>query len=402
MKEEPNHLSPEELAKAERIAWLLAAFIRKDISPRELDELDEWVSASDRNVLLFEELTDEKNLDGMIDALKLIDTKAALEKAKAIRQRQQSRPKPYYRRLIPYMAAATVACLAIGLWYSAQRPSNQVQQSISINNDVAPGGNKAVLTLADGTTILLDSAANGKLAMQGNAALYKNDSGSISYNIDQSKGETSTAWNTLATPRGGQYQLTLGDGTRVWLNASSSIKYPASFEGKNRTVELVGEAYFEVAKNAAKPFQVKIKNGLVEVLGTHFNINAYDDEQTVKTTLTEGSVRISSGDKSMLLKPGQQAALDNSGNINLVEGIDLEDALAWQTGWFSFHRANIGSLMRQVQRWYDVEIIYNEKPTLHFNGAIKRDLPVSRMLQLLEGTGKVHFQVKDKTIFVNP
>ncbi len=269
-------------------------------------------------------------------------------------------------------------------------------------HDAPPGGNKAVLILADGSSIVLDSAHNGSLAQQGNTKILKLDAGQLSYKT----GATVTGqvlYNTIATPRGGQYQVTLADGTEVWLNAASSLRFPTAFTGNERVVELTGEAYFEVAKNAALPFRVKVNNMDVQVLGTHFNIMAYSNEQSVKTTLLEGRVKVTGNGTTQGLIPGQQAVRDNSTGSLKVKEVNTDLAVAWKNGLFRFRETNIKEVMRQVERWYDVDVEYKTPGTEQdYTGIVPRSQNVSALLQLLELTGTVHFKVEGKKITVLP
>lgn len=265
--------------------------------------------------------------------------------------------------------------------------------------DVAPGGNKAILTLGDGSTIVLNSAKIGKLARQGNIIIKKAADGQISYNdVSGSRTSKNEVYNIAATPQGGQYQFILADGTKVWLNASSSIKYPVVFSEKERRIELTGEAYFEVAHNAQKPFKVISNGQTVEVLGTHFNINAYNDEQAVKTTLLEGSVKVSAGKVNHIIKPGQQARFDH-GLIDVMN-VDPDEVVAWKNGFFFFEDNNIQEVMRQLSRWYSVEIKYEgQLPSRRFSGEISRNVNLSQILDILSFK-QIHYKIDGKTIIV--
>jgi ferric-dicitrate binding protein FerR (iron transport regulator) len=214
-------------------------------------------------------------------------------------------------------------------------------------------------------------------------------------------------YNTITTPRGGQYQVTLSDGTKVWLNAASSIRFPVLFTGNERKVEITGEAYFEVAKNVSKPFKVKTISSEVEVLGTHFNVNAYDDEAVAKTTLLEGLVKVSvpqTGGKlaARFLQPGQQSGITKDGRISVLNNADTEEAVAWKNGRFQFRSADLKSILRQISRWYDVDVVYKGNVDLHFTGQLTRDDYVSKVFDKLALTGEVHFKIEGKKIIVSP
>jgi len=276
---------------------------------------------------------------------------------------------------------------------------------VPTNNKVLPGGNRAMLTLADGSNILLGNAPNGVLAKQANINIRKATAGNIVYNASDNIKPTQVLYNTITTPRGGQYQVTLSDGTKVWLNAASSLKFPAAFSTNERVVELTGEAYFEVAKLTGTPvaghsgtripFRVITAGQTVEVLGTHFNINAYTDEATINTTLLEGSVKVVQArtNASQLLKPGQQAKLRD--NIRVFD-VDASEAVAWKNGNFNFSHENISSIMRQVSRWYDIDIQYKGNITQEgFVGTISKFKDVAQVLDMLQLTGSVHFKTEN-------
>ena len=304
-----------------------------------------------------------------------------------------------------YAAAVIFICmLSISAYFLIkQKPDKQIVKTENIHkdkNDVAPGRNTAVLTLANGISINLDSAANGTLTTQGNSKIL-NLNGMLSYSTLKNK-SSKVLYNTISTPRGGQYQLLLADGSKVWLNAASSLRFPASFVGKERKVELLGEAYFEVAKNAAMPFKVKVNGMEVEVLGTHFNINSYDNESTIRTTLLEGSVKINKNNSSSFLKPGQQAQMNKDGEIKIINNVDVEEAIAWKDGKFQFDRADIHDIMRQLTRWYDVDVEYKGNVSSHFGGTVSRDVNLSQVLNMLHLTGEVKFQIEDKKVVVMP
>lgn len=306
-----------------------------------------------------------------------------------------------------WLAAAAIALFLAGGYYLIQiKPSISKAELVSMqvhknNTDILPGGNKAVLTLSNGASIILDSAANGLITRQGDASVSKAGSGQLAYN--QLNGSASpVVYNTLRTPRGGQYQLKLPDGSMVWLNAASSIRFPTAFTGDKREVEMTGEIYFEIAPNPDKPFSVTVDGMKVNVLGTHFNIMAYDDEPLVKTTLLEGSVRVTKGNATALLKAGQQAQINKEGKITLLEHIDPTEAIAWKDQLFWFEDDDIYSVMRRVSRWYDANVTITGKIPQHFTGSIPRDVKVSRVFEVLQETGSIHFQVNNKEIIVTP
>lgn len=307
-------------------------------------------------------------------------------------------------------AAAVMLILSTGLYFYLNRTETkvtQVKKPAAPKHDILPGGNIAVLTLADGTRINLDNANTGTIAEQAGIKISKRSDGQLIYTIASTpvagRSQTKDVYNTIETPMGGEYQVNLPDGTRVWLNAASSLHYPASFDGRERRVKLSGEAYFEVAANKAKPFLVESKGQLVEVLGTHFNINSYTDERTVKTTLLEGSVKVSIPGISAFnfIKPGQQASVHRSGSSISVANIDVEEAVAWKNGYFTFSDEDIQSIMRQVSRWYNVEVVYKGTiPSESFGGNVSKSKNISEILRILELTKVVHFKVEGRRVIV--
>ncbi|MEO8821966.1 MAG: FecR family protein [Ginsengibacter sp.] len=309
--------------------------------------------------------------------------------------------------LKPWMRVAAAAAVilfisGISYWIFTKENKEQISASVSFSKKggpVLPGGNHAILTMADGSTILLDSLQNGNL-QHGNANIKKQNGLLVYEASTPSKASGAITYNTLTTPRGGQYQVVLPDGSKVWLNASSSLRFPTAFVGKERNVELTGEAYFEVAKNKEKPFHVNVKGMQVEVLGTHFNVNAYSDEDDIKTSLLEGSVKIKRGSISGLLKPGQQAILENNKNDLKIKKVNMDEVIAWKKGLFQFDGAGIKTIMLELSRWYNVEIVYSGKvPVRSFVGKINRDAQLSDVLKILE-LSNVKFNVEGRKIIV--
>lgn len=307
-----------------------------------------------------------------------------------------------------WIAAAASVVFAIGfLWMFEQKNhpkfDKQAKTTQSSGRPVLPGFNKATLTLADGSNIDLNAARSGLLSKQGGVLVDKAGNGKLVYDANSANGDKGAALNNiLTTPRGGQYQLILSDGTKVWLNAASSLKFPAVFTGKERNVELVGEAYFEVAKNKNMPFRVSTGKLNIEVLGTHFNVSAYQDDDAIKTTLLEGSVKLTTANNKALLKPGEQATLGQQQHIN-IQSINTDDAVAWKNGYFVFNNENIQCIMKKISRWYDVEVVYYGKVDENdFGGTVSRFDSVNEVLKSLELTGTVHFKLDGRRITVMP
>jgi ferric-dicitrate binding protein FerR (iron transport regulator) len=288
-----------------------------------------------------------------------------------------------------WVAAAAVLIFALSLiWVTSHNANNAsteiVKNSVGVKGPVLPGNNKATLTLSDGSNIDLTDSKKGLLSKQGSVAVGKSGEGEIVYDAKEGEAKSSvTLYNIISTPRGGQYQVVLSDGTKVWLNAASSIKFPTVFTGHERKVELTGEAYFEVAKNKDMPFKVAVEHMSVEVLGTHFNVDAYKDEAVIKTTLLEGAVKLVTGDHQAYLKPGQQATLNQQQSFN-IRSVNTEEAVAWKNGYFIFNNENIQSIMRKISRWYDVEVVYNGKvDERDFGGTVSRFDSVTDVLKSL-------------------
>ncbi|GGN07138.1 iron dicitrate transporter FecR [Dyadobacter beijingensis] len=318
--------------------------------------------------------------------------------------------EPAEDRSVQYLwlriAAAAVLILSLGIyWWSGkdQRPIAQLPVPALKEADLPPGGNKATLTLGDGSSIVLDGAENGSLASEGGTNVIKSKKGELVYSSSGKSG-LAAVFNTVATPKGGQYHIVLPDGSKAWLNAVSSLRFPTAFRGKERKVEITGEVYFEVAHNAKMPFIVTTAHAQVRVLGTHFNVMAYPDENVLKTTLLEGSVQVSnSAGKSAMLSPGQQARIKSlSGQIGIADNIDIEKEMAWKNGYFQFQDDNLEQVMRQISRWYDVEVVYEGMPGKEtFTGRLPRNANVSKVFKILSLSG-VRCRIEGKSIVVNP
>lgn len=308
-----------------------------------------------------------------------------------------SLPRIRFLRKWPLVAASIALVLGIGayLWMSSKKTSGPATAAV----DIQPGKEGAILTLADGSTVLLDTIQNGVISLQGGATA-KVVNGTLFYEGSGNE----VVYNIMSIPKGRQFHITLPDGTQVWLNSASSIRYPTAFIGDERRVEITGEAYFEVARNKKKPFRVSVNNKAeLEVLGTHFNVNAYDDEQNIAATLLEGSVAVASSDHSVVLKPGQQAQVtkDMKNDIN-VANADVDKVMAWKNGLFNFEDASLEQVMRQLSRWYDIEVIYEKGiPEIYFVGEMGRNMPLIDVLASLETTG-VRFRLEGRKLIVLP
>ncbi|WEK20564.1 MAG: DUF4974 domain-containing protein [Candidatus Pedobacter colombiensis] len=395
-----------------RINYLLQKFEEGKLSKEETDEL---LELTDRNKSDVANAIEEKIATQVPAAvIEGNDWSTVLENIVSVDKPRLKKAKLY--PLFRWVAAAVILItLGIGSRLYFESSFHHTTNNPRYANDVPPGGNDAVLTLADGRKISLTDAAQGELINMTGVHIIKTADGQLVYTADASAAgkENRITFNTITTPRGGQYQVNLPDGTKVWLNAASSLKFPTTFTDlKERKVELSGEAYFEVAKNKKQPFKV-ISSGAdygraqeTEVLGTHFNINAYDDEAETKTTLLEGSIRVSARENvnkkyDVILSPGQQAVL-NEGKLKTIN-VDTEEAIAWKNGNFIFAYEGIESIMRKIARWYNVDIVYQGKITdNNFVGMVPRFKNVSEALTILELTNTVHFKIEGRRITVMP
>jgi hypothetical protein len=396
------------MVEEQRFNELLERYLANKITPEEYQKLMSMLKSDAHDQTLKDEIElslvqDQNNVH--IDPLRakeIIYNIISSEKSNVPVVQLKPKRLTFLRIAV---AASVIGLILLGayFWFNREGPGEVAQTKVRENgnkNDVTPGGRKAILTLANGSTIVLDDAQNGTLAQQGNTKVIKLN-GKLDYNASGSSAKE-ILYNTITTPRGGQYQIELPDGSQVWLNAASSLRFPTAFAGKERRVEITGEAYFEVAKNKSMPFIVKVNNSEVQVLGTHFNIMAYDDEGVLKTTLLEGSVKFSCNNLNKLLSPGQQSNLTSDGSIKVLSNVDVDDVMAWKNGVFNFNDASIESVCRQLARWYNVDIVYSGTIDDLFYAKIPRNTNLSKVLDLLQRTGKVHFRIEGKKLLVKP
>jgi transmembrane sensor len=403
---DPMH---HDLEKASRIASILKKCIDQErLDNHEQQLLDEWIAASPHNRKVYEEVTDPEQLEKDIKEIVGYNKKELWGRIKA---GTQSRPGilSFFRSPVGrYAAAIAVLLIGVGVYFFVIKKSSSAENKAvaentpTIKQDLAPGTDKAVLQLSDGTSIILEDANNGLLSKQGNADISK-EGGMLSYSLTGAIATTSGN-NTLKIPRGGKWALTLSDGSTVILNSESSITYPVAFTGNSRDVTVTGEAYFEVAKDAKRPFRVTAKEMTVEVLGTHFNVNTYGDKDEVQTTLLEGAVRVTAGTQKAQLHPGQQSIITTTGKLQLNPNADISKIMAWRDNSFYFQNDDIETIMKQLARWYDVQIVYEGKITKTYTGQLSRNIKVSEMFQFLEMSGGIKFRIDDsgKKIIVRP
>jgi transmembrane sensor len=374
-------------------------------SPAELARLHQWYEQLDVSGSLY--IDNEP-----VQAVEELSNTMLLE----FRQKLAAGQAPVRRLRIWRMVAAAILLFVVGgWWFVVDRRGGSAPTVVDtpVVKDVLPGGNRAILQLADGTDIVLDSVADGVLVKQGGVKVIKLHDGVLAYDRQSSiVNREPIQYNTVTTPRGGQYQLTLSDGTKVWLNAASSIRFPTSFDPKERRVAITGEVYFEVASallpsrsvggaTGRLPFIVDVNGkASVEVLGTHFNINAYDDEAAIKTTLLEGSVRVTRNAERITLQPGEQAVAAAHSPLTIHHSPDIEETIAWKNGLFKYQEADIRTILRQAARWYDVEVVFEGPVTAErFRGTIGRQVKLSEFLQILE-LNNIHVNIQGKKIIV--
>ena len=389
---------------------LIIKYLEKSLSAEEQAELKNWISASDDNKQLFEKLTKKEWVNNELKKFYKYEEEKGWDKVKKSLPPKMLRPsqsdkgiKKYNWRWVP-VAASIILTLGIGsyfIFFNKGKQNEIVKTTTNpVPNDVtAPTATKVMITLADGRKVSLDSLASGTLATQGNVNVVKTADGQIVYNGSSAVVE----YNVIFNPRGSKVQpLTLSDGTKVWLNSESSLRFPTAFIGNERNVEITGEAYFEVAKDATKKFIVTGSRVTTEVLGTHFNVNTYADESSIKVTLLEGSVKVTKGNAFGLLKPGQQAqvATDPSTPLRVTSNVNVDEVMAWKNGRFAYNNADLETIMRQMARWYNVEVVYKEKITDRYTVTTTRDVPVSELFKYIEMSGGVHFKIEDRKITV--
>jgi transmembrane sensor len=404
----------------ERLHHLLQKALSANASPQELEELANAVKADESGAAA---VAIDEGLRQDMGALPAYDQQKwqaiATQILDADKRSVPSRERQSTLRWLTYnkgwwAAAAVLFVLltAVSFWLmnEPKKPANTEVVKTLPKNDVAPGKAGAVLTLADGSKVMLDSAGNGVIALQGNTSVTLKD-GQVSY--DENNKSAAVVYNTMSTPKGRQYQLVLADGSRVWLNAGSSITFPTAFTGDERRVSITGEAYFEIShvehKGKRIPFYVELPGHAlsaertVEVLGTHFNVNAYEEEATINTTLLEGSVRVKSGGRQQLITSGEQAQLNKAANeIQVDKSVDLEQVVAWKEGYFNFDNTDIKVVLRQLERWYDIDVVFEGAAPAHLiYGKMQRELYLSQVLNILKKLN-VNYRLEGRKLVILP
>src|SRR5579863_5427842 len=392
---------------------LIQKYLDDSITPDDFSRLYELINneydAEALESVLKRSFSDPSFSDGSRD----YDLKEVFVSLQArIKEREAGKQHPLPARVIPLhrrrwiaFAATVILLLGVGTYIRMRREAkpDRTRAIAAKRHDVPPGHDGAILTLADGQKIVLDSVQNGSLAIQGATRITKLNNGQLNYTSSNEK-PTEILYNILTTPRARKATVILADGTQVWLNAASSVKYPTAFAGKERRVEITGEAYFETKKNAQMPFVVRRvgSDEIIQVLGTRFNVNAYDDEDAMKTTLLEGSVKVIRGKNSSILRPGQQAILGNRNDdgIRVVDDTNIDEVMAWKNGRFQFSNMDLKTIMRQLTRWYDVDVVFEGKvPDIRVGGFIHKDVNLSIVMEFL-GENGVHYKIDGKKITI--
>ena len=390
----------------------LSRFFSNQCSPVEREEIIRWLLDPSNDLLIKHWLREHWDTLS-VDELVAVEDEPDMEKIwgkirSSIKENQlkSGLEKVPFAFIKFYFKKIAVAAIMIGVLLSTYfvYTANSVDQkgladtNLKPSNDIAPPTqSRATLKLADGTTFYLDSNVNGTLARQGGVEISRNEGGEIIYS---GAAVDAISMNTLSLPKGSKpIRLVLSDGSLVWLNAASSITYPTAFVGKERKVSMMGEAYFEVSENKAMPFFVEHNQLLIKVLGTHFNVNTYDNEASNKVTLLSGLVDVGNGKITKQLVPGQQASVSKT-VFSVDENIDTDEVLAWKNGQFYFGGSDIRSIMKQIERYYDVEVEFRDEVPYQFVAKISRDVNVSAFLEKLELTNLIHFKIEGKKIIV--
>lgn len=370
------------------IEALIIKNLKDELTDEESGRLNAWRQKSPENEALFTELTNDLKLTGEFNSFLGIDLEKGKQKLQ-LRIREDKKIRPFVFRKIYWSAAASVLLLIGGYWTFKGKTEQPIKVA-EVADIAAPHSSNAVITLADGKKIILDSNHSGVMALQGRVELIKSEDGQIAYKVKGLKPGEPPSFNTLENPRGSKIVgMILSDGTKIWLNSESSLRYPTYFQGNERKVQITGEAYLEVAHDAKHPFIVVKENTEVRVLGTRFNINAYEEESDLKITLLEGKVSVKHNSSLATLNPGQQAIINRAERkINVIDDDDAAGAISWMNGQFVLNGTRFTSLMNQISRWYDVEVVYKTKITNRsFGGNIDSRVPLSRVLEALRENG---------------
>ena len=382
-------------------AELISRYLKGELSNEEHEQFRNWLEEDVAHQQLIDSLQNEEGLAEDLLFFSSVDKAAAWDNLtrtinKSSEQRRWSDFK-YWKYVAAAIVLGLVSYAAFDFTYNNQGSELTKLEVPILKNDMLPGGNRATLTLGDGSVVSLEEMADGKVIEENGIRISKRN-GHITYEIVDQVARGAVDFNTIHTPVGGQYHVILPDGTQVWLNSESSLHFPTAFTGSHRTVDLVGEGYFEVSRNKEKPFLVQTQKTKVKVLGTHFNLMAYSNERSSRTTLLEGSVEVTDGVQSRTIKPGQQAV--TGGGIQ-IKNVHTEEAIAWKNGYFQFESEDLKTILRQLKRWYGFEIV-NEAlvPDKHFTAYISRNTTLSQVLKMLEMSGELKFKIEGEKIII--
>jgi transmembrane sensor len=405
-------MDEQQIEKISHIASLIVGDMQDKLTTDERQELNAWLQENGDNYLLYEELMDQDKLGNDLNELHKYDPSLAYERVTQKIFPEKTTGKRVYFKIWWYTAAALLLLVAGGIVYFTLNKAAKtiIPQSTILAQKKAPGtlpdSKKAVLILADGSSIPLNEIANGDIAYQGQIIIHKNKNGHLEYRPSGASVHLAGS-NTLRTPRGGEYQVVLEDGTKIWLNSASTLQFPVQFNANERRIILTGEAYFEVAKaidpktKNNKSFIVSVGNMEVQAIGTAFNISAYKEDDRSQTTVVEGLVKVSRYNKFSMLKPGKKlVAADTSFTI---EDADIKQEIAWKNGEFVFRNTSLKMVMNELARWYDMDVYYAPGvPSLHFSGEVQRESNIEKVLEMLEYTGGVTFTMANRIITVHP
>jgi transmembrane sensor len=404
--------------KIDDIVMLINKHMKDELSSDEKQRLEDWANESVANRHFLDEILNENELTKTILDFHNIKINKRLHQSIETRTRVEQQRGKAQRGL--YMAAASILLIVIvgSVYMLTTRTGTKTSAAKTLEivtaGEIAPAGNKAILTLSNGSKISLSDAGDGLIAEDGNTAINKKQDGQLIYKSNKQQRDQSLVYNTVSTPRGGKFQVTLPDGSKVWLNAATEIRFPVAFSDKDRRITLDGEAYLEIVTDRSRPFKVVIdKPGYrqeIEVLGTHFNVNAYLEERQINTTLLEGRIKVTSNSRKCnnlyrILQAGQRATFDSTmNNVNVIASRNPRSAIGWVNGHFSCDKTSLASLMRELSRWYDVDVRYEgaDLESKSITGDIDRKMPLSKLLSKLEKMLPVKLSLEDRTIVVKP
>jgi ferric-dicitrate binding protein FerR (iron transport regulator) len=405
-------MNEQHIEKISHIASLIVGDMQDKLSTGQRQELNAWLQENGDNYLLYEELMDQEKLGNDLNELHKYDHNLAYEKLSQRLLLRENTGRKVYFRIWWYTAAALLLLVAGGIAYFAlNKPQKTIlPQSTIVAQKKSPGAQadtkKGVLILADGSSIPLSEINNGNIAQQGHVIIRKNQNGLLEYKSSGVANSVAGS-NILRTPRGGEYQVVLEDGTKIWLNSASTLQFPVHFNSNDRRVTLTGEAYFEIAKavtpetNHKKSFIVSVDNMEVEAIGTAFNISAYKEDDRSQTTVVEGLVQVNRNNKISRLQPGKKLVASDSTVI--IEDADIKQETAWKNGEFVFRNTSLKMVMNELARWYDMDVAYAPGvPSLHFSGEVQREATINKVLEMLEYTGGVTFTIAKRVITVHP